>query len=120
MAMVLAAIAARDSMNEKRVTENSVTLFRIWCRLQDSNPPPDDYKAPEESRRIKVLDENLFYKDVARAWLKRNAVKAPILLVEQEMRHRGIAGEVWGRMGARPVSVVQRRLVAPLRPRPPG
>ncbi|WP_230878101.1 hypothetical protein, partial [Burkholderia sp. 9777_1386] len=24
------AIAARDSMNEKRVTENSVTLFRIW------------------------------------------------------------------------------------------
>ncbi|WP_229278247.1 hypothetical protein, partial [Burkholderia cenocepacia] len=43
------AIAARGSMNEKRVTENSVTLFRIWCRLQDSNPPPDDYKAVEIS-----------------------------------------------------------------------
>ncbi|MBJ9727555.1 MULTISPECIES: hypothetical protein [Burkholderia cepacia complex] len=55
MAMVLAAIAARDSMNEKRVTENSVTLFRIWCRLQDSNPPPDDYKALENVNDCKGL-----------------------------------------------------------------
>lgn len=37
-------IAARGPMNKKGVTENSVTPFRIWCRLQDSNSQPDDYK----------------------------------------------------------------------------
>ncbi|MFH5256044.1 hypothetical protein ACGTRS_32920 [Burkholderia semiarida] len=48
-------IAARGSMNKKGVTENSVTPFRIWCRLQDSNPPPDDYKALEIFMHYKYL-----------------------------------------------------------------
>ncbi|HHT8991471.1 TPA: hypothetical protein ACT5CU_001137 [Burkholderia cenocepacia] len=76
-------------MNEKRVTENSVTLFRIWCRLQDSNQPPDDYKAPEESREIKALDNNSFYKDLARAGLKRIACRAPVLVVERRASRQG-------------------------------
>ena len=34
-----------------------VTLWIYWCRLQDSNPPPDDYKStalPDELSRRKV------------------------------------------------------------------
>ncbi|WP_146075209.1 MULTISPECIES: hypothetical protein [Burkholderia] len=72
-------------MNEKGVTENSVTPFRIWCRLQELNPPPDDYNASEESRKINVLDQNSFYKDVVSARLKLNAFKAPVWVVEQKL-----------------------------------
>ncbi len=29
---------------QKATRQDLVALRSIWCRLQDSNPPPDDYK----------------------------------------------------------------------------
>ncbi|WP_347880185.1 DUF6680 family protein [Burkholderia sp. BCC1644] len=38
--------------------EENLPALRIWCRLQDSNPPPDDYKAVEIFKHYKHLGKH--------------------------------------------------------------
>jgi len=50
---------------DKGLREYHATPCFVWCRLQDSNPPPDDYKASTNIKQISHLPNFSIYKDAA-------------------------------------------------------